>query len=68
MMIAPTFALVAVRLAPCLERQRPLVELLAALAERVLLTLVGTGDVPIQRHRDLESDLRHGCLLVGSRG
>jgi hypothetical protein len=50
--------------APHLEREDPLVQLQAADAERVLLTLVGTGDEPIQRHRQLEPERAHRTLLV----
>src|SRR5262249_52643574 len=52
-------ALVAVRLAPGGQRNHPVVEPLAALAERVLLALVRAGEEPVQRDRDVTSELAH---------
>src|SRR5215831_13283918 len=52
-------ALVAVRLAPGGQRNHPVMESLAALAERVLLALVRAGDEPVQRDRDVTSELAH---------
>src|SRR4051794_6186142 len=52
-------ALLAVRLAPRLELDDPVVELFAPLAERVLLALVGPGDVAVRRYRDVDSHLAH---------
>ena len=57
-------ALPAVGLAPGLQGQGPLVELLPALAEGVLLALIRSGHVAVQRHRDLESHFRHGVPSV----
>ena len=56
-------ALHAVSLAPALEPDDPFVQPLAALAERVLEARVGPGDVAVQRHGDIELQLRHGRLL-----
>ncbi len=49
---------------PCAPRQaceldHPLVQLLAAFAERVLLALVGAGDVTVRRDRDFEPEPCH---------
>src|SRR5215216_853218 len=52
-------ALEPVRLAPAPEAEDPLVELLAAYAERVLEVRVRPGDVAVERHADLEGHLRH---------
>src|SRR5205085_12476118 len=52
-------ALVAVGLAPRDQRNHPVVEPLAPLAERVLLALVRTGDETVQRDRDVASELAH---------
>src|SRR6266571_254792 len=46
-------ALLAVGLAPGGQRNHPIVEPLAALAERVLLTLARAGDETVQRDRDM---------------
>jgi hypothetical protein len=53
--------------APHIEREDPLVQLHAADAERVLLTLVGPSDVSVERHRQLEPERAHRTLL-GFRG
>ncbi|MGH3033208.1 MAG: DUF899 family protein [Gaiellaceae bacterium] len=42
-------------------------EPLAALSERVLLALVGAGDVAVQGHRDLESEVAHVASSWGSQ-
>ena len=47
-------ALLAVGLAPRLQRDHPVVQALAALAERVLLALVRSGDVAVRRDRDVD--------------
>ena len=52
-------ALPAVRLAPGGELDDPLVQRLAAFAERVLLALVGAGEVAVGGDRDLAFDLAH---------
>jgi hypothetical protein len=52
-------ALLVMRLAPGGQRNDPLVEPLAALAERVLLALVRAGDEPVQRGRDVTPELAH---------
>src|SRR5262245_50017256 len=49
----------AVRLEPFLEVEHPLVELLAANAERLLLGLVGPGHVAVERNGDVRSYLAH---------
>jgi hypothetical protein len=43
------------------------VEPLAALAERVLLALVRTGDETVQRDRDMTPMLAHRASSVGGR-
>src|SRR6266536_5169119 len=58
-------ALVAVGLAPGGQRNHPIVDPLAALAERVLLALVRAGDEPVQRDRDVTSELAHRASSVG---
>jgi hypothetical protein len=60
-------ALVAVGLAPGGQRNHPVVEPLAALAERVLLALVRAGDETVQRDRDMTPKLAHRDLLVAVR-
>ena len=62
-------ALLAVGLAPGGQRNHPVVEPLAALAERVLLALVRAGDETVQRDRDMTPKLAHrACdLLVAVR-
>jgi hypothetical protein len=62
--LATLFALLP---APHIEREDPLVQLHAADAERVLLTLVGPSDVSVERHRQLEPERAHRTLL-GFRG
>src|SRR5215211_1996400 len=52
-------ALLAVGLAPAGQRNHPVVEPLAALAERVLLALVRAGDETVQRDRDMTPKLAH---------
>ena len=51
--------LAAVRPAPGLELEDPLVQRLAAFAERVLLALVRAGDEAVERDRDLELEVPH---------
>src|SRR6516162_2149645 len=41
------------------EREHPLVQFEPADAERIVLVLVWTGDVPVERHRDMQSELGH---------
>src|SRR5437660_6630601 len=60
-------ALLAVGLAPGGPRDHPVVEPLAALAERVLLTLVRAGDETVQRDRDMTPKLAHRASSVGGR-
>src|SRR5436309_15816363 len=60
-------ALVAVGLAPGGQRNHPIVEPLAALAERVLLALVRAGDETVQRDRDMTPELAHRASSVGGR-
>src|SRR6185436_8365682 len=52
-------ALVAVGFAPGGQRNHPVVEPLAAFAERVLLALVRASDEPVERDRDVTSELAH---------
>src|SRR4029450_4841324 len=52
-------ALLAVGFAPCGERDDPVMEALAALAERVFLALVGAGNATVQRHRDVTPKFAH---------
>src|SRR5215207_4716889 len=52
------------------QRDHPVVEALPALAERVLQALVGAGDVPVHRNRDVHPHLAHvpvdaGKALIG---
>ena len=51
--------LLAVGSAPGGQRNHPVVEPLATLAERVLLTLVRAGDETVQRDRDMTPELAH---------
>ena len=44
--------------------ERPLVQPLAAAAERILEVRVRPGDVAVERHRDVGNHLAHGVLLV----
>src|SRR5204862_5656964 len=60
-------ALLAVGLAPGGQRNHPIVEPLAALAERVLLALVRAGDETVQRDRDMTPKLAHRASSVGGR-
>jgi hypothetical protein len=60
-------ALLAVGLAPGCQRNHPIVEPLAALAERVLLALVRAGDETVQRDRDMTPKLAHRASSVGGR-
>jgi hypothetical protein len=53
-------ALLVMRLTPSGERNDPVVESLAALAERVLLALVRAGDESVRRDRDVT----HLSLLI----
>src|SRR5207237_8984240 len=58
-------ALLALESAPGGQRNHPVVEPLAALAERVLLALVRAGDEPVQRNRDMTPKLAHRASSVG---
>src|SRR6266496_2115132 len=58
---------VAVGLAPGGQRNHPVVEPLAALAERVLLALVRAGDETVQRDRDMTPKLAHRASSVAGR-
>jgi hypothetical protein len=58
--------LLAVGLAPGRQRNQPVVEPLAALAERVLLALVRAGDETVQRDRDMTPKLAHRGSLVAA--
>lgn len=58
--------LLAVGSAPVGQRNHPVVEPLAALAERVLLALVRAGDETVQRDRDVTPELAHRASSVGS--
>src|SRR4051795_9331640 len=60
-------ALLAVGLAPGGQRDHPVVEPLAALAERVLLALVRAGDETVHGDRDMTSELAHPASSVGGR-
>src|SRR2546426_2147904 len=60
-------ALLAVGLAPGSQRTHPVVEPLAALAERVLLALVRAGDETVQRDRDVTPKPAHRASSVGGR-
>ena len=59
--------LLAVGFAPGGQRNDPIVEPLAALAERVLLALVRAGDEAVQRDRDLTPEPAHRASFVGRR-
>src|SRR5580704_15024513 len=59
--------LLAVGLAPGGQRNNPVVEPLAALAERILLALVRAGDETVQRDRDMTPKLAHRASFVGGR-
>src|SRR5918992_975544 len=61
-------ALLAVGLAPGGQRNHPVVEPLAALAERVLLALVPAGDETVQRDRDMTPKLAHRASSLGGAG
>src|SRR5438876_6400507 len=54
-------------LAPGGQRNHPVVEPLAALAERVLLALVRSGDETVQGDRDMTPKLAHRASSVGGR-
>src|SRR5215213_3199799 len=56
--------LLVVGLAPGGQRNHPIVEPLAALAERVLLALVRAGDETVQRDRDMTPKLAHRASSV----
>src|SRR6266496_429644 len=58
-------ALLAVGLAPGGQRNYPVVEPLAAVAERVLLALVRAGDEAVQRDRDMTPKFAHSASSVG---
>src|SRR5207248_1070935 len=57
----------AMGFAPSGQRNDPVVEPLAALAERVLLALVRAGDAPVQRDRDVTSELAHLASSIAGR-
>src|SRR5581483_629351 len=59
--------LAAVPLVEGLEREHPLVQLLPADAQRVLLALVRPRDVAVQGRRDDGSDLSHVRALLFAR-
>jgi hypothetical protein len=61
-------ALLVMRLAPSGQRNDPVVEPLAALAERVLLALVRAGDESVCRDRDVTPELAHVPQWFGNRG
>src|SRR6266516_2473089 len=52
-------AFLAVALAERSERNQPIVELLTADSERMLRALVGTGDVAVKRHGDVQLERAH---------
>ena len=52
-------SLLAVPLTPAPCREHPFVDRLAALAEWIVEALVGPGDVPVERHRDVDPEPRH---------
>ena len=56
-------SLLPMALAPGGQRYHPVVQPLATLAERVLLTLVRAGDESVGRDRDVTSELAHGGAL-----
>src|SRR5439155_20859645 len=58
----------AMGLAPALEPKGPLVQLVAAFAERLLERGVRSGDVAIERQRDLGDDFAHFRSLRGELG
>src|SRR5881227_212010 len=60
-------ALLAVGLAPGGQRNNPVVEPLAALAERVLLALVRASDETVQGDRDMTPKPAHCASSVGGR-
>src|SRR6186997_2565159 len=61
-------ALPSVLAAPALGRDRPIVQALSALSERVLGGLVGPGDEAVERYGDLAGDLAHASLtFAGSQ-
>src|SRR5215216_3929790 len=55
----------AMRFAPGGQRNGPVMQPLPALAERVLLALVGTGYVSIQGHGDVTPERAHRASSVG---
>src|SRR5439155_10435398 len=57
-------ARLALRLAPRIELEEPFVQAHPADADRVLLALVGAGDVAVQRDRDVEPDDTHPQMLA----
>src|SRR6476469_468794 len=56
-------AFLAVALAERLERDEPIVELLAADPERMLWRLARAGDEAVDRHRDVQLQLAHRSSL-----
>src|SRR5512132_33664 len=58
-------AFLTVALAECPERNHPLVKLLSSDPEWILLALLGTGDVAVERYRDVHLELAHRMLLPG---
>src|SRR5947209_17190721 len=65
--LAHLAALLAVGLAPRSQRNHPVVEPLAALAEGVLLALVRAGDETVQRDRDMTPKPAHRASSIGGR-
>src|SRR3954451_5321284 len=61
-------ARLVMRLAPGGQRDDPVVEPLAALAERVLLALVRARDVSVCRDRDVTPELAHRSSFVVANG
>src|SRR5829696_380907 len=57
-------ALSAVGFPPSLEGEHPVVNLLAALAERIFIALVGPGDVAVCRNRYVHPHLAHVCVDI----
>src|SRR5690554_5638608 len=61
--LADRAALHAVRLPPRLELDHPLVQVLAAPAQRLLARLIRPGYVTVQGHADVEANSRHDPRL-----
>src|SRR5690606_32032657 len=60
-------ALAPVRLAPGAQPHDPVVQPLAATAQRLLPGLVGPGDVTVERHADGEAQSRQASSSLASR-